>query len=107
MASVELLDKAIKTNDLSQVRAYGREDWRPYVDRAEPIFRVACGLGHLEMAQWMCDMFTIKLLARQQATQDACANGHLHILKWFLIGVSNANDHAARLFEVACLRVCR
>ena len=70
----------------------------------EYVFQWACANGHLDIAKWMCQVFSINVSADDKfAFTYACASGHLKIAKW-LVNKHSINIHANNesAFAQAC-----
>ena len=55
---------------------------------------VACGHGHLHIAEWLVGLDGVDIHAGgEHALRQACGKGHLHIAEW-LVGLGGVDIHA-------------
>jgi len=75
----------------------------------DAVFRFACGMGHLKVAQWIAEKYKITSDGKElcnDAYRRSCVNGHFHVARWLAKKFQLISDDTAanskHLFQNAC-----
>lgn len=105
-----LLYRSARSGDLSQVTKYSAADWHKYKKEAAEHLLWSCSYGHLQVAQWLHNIFSLTPDEARAHNNDAlywaCANGHLNVGRWlhttFGLTATDARTRHNQILFMAC-----